>query len=533
MKIAIVGAGFGGCAAARFCREEFPDSEIHVFEKSPHVGGRARLLRHAGSPFEAGASIIHIQNRYLVKFAEEFGLGQLTPLDTRLALHDGRELLFETSDRRVVTLARMLWRYGLGPIKLDRWVGGFLKSFETIYRLQKEGKAFSTPRRLLAALDHRFSPMLDETLEDRLRRDGFNERMIQELASGMVRVNYGQGLGVGAFVGAVALCGSQGPLWAVEGGNQMLAAKMLESSRARLHRARVRQVEANDGRYQIHADIKEGEILTEDYDLVFLAAPLQNSQDLELSGISSKDLLAKVVRPYQRIYATFFESPPDAKALRCSDPVPGIILSTTGAGFNSIGLHNSSQKGDDQLIWKVFSPEPLTAEQSKKLFPNGHKCETVGWWAYPQYEATGKKLADAAFCLDGAGLYYCNAIEEAASATQWSSSCRCFDCAGGFVAAGYPECIKGEWSSLDLAKCEEAPCSDIPKVRHAKDTRACAGRKSGEICPLECLPGYQLISELRCERGAGTRAGADSMLACRNATTQPARPAYKIFLELH
>ena len=36
----------------------------------------------------------------------------------------------------------------------------------------------------------------------------------------MVRVNYGQGLTVGAFVGAVALCGSQGPLWAVEGGNQ-------------------------------------------------------------------------------------------------------------------------------------------------------------------------------------------------------------------------------------------------------------------------------------------------------------------------
>ncbi|CAE7233897.1 PCYOX1 [Symbiodinium sp. CCMP2592] len=312
----------------------------------------------------------------------------------------------------------MLWRYGLGPLKLDRWVGGFLKSFETIYRLQKEGKAFSTPRRLLAALDPRFSRMLDETLEDRLRRDGFNERMIQELASGMVRVNYGQGLGVGAFVGAVALCGSQGPLWAVEGGNQVLAAKMLESSRARLHRARVCQVEANDGRYRIHADMKEGELLTEDYDLVFLAVPLQNSQDLELSGRSSENLFAKVVRPYQRIYATFFESPPDAKSLRCSDPVPGIILSTTGAGFNSIGLHNSSRKGDDQLIWKVFSPEPLTAEQSKKLFPNGHKCETVGWWAYPQYEATGKKFADSAFCLDGAGLYYCNAIEEAASAME-------------------------------------------------------------------------------------------------------------------
>ena len=29
-------------------------------------------------------------------------------------------------------------------IRLDRWVGGFLKSFEAVYRLQKEGKAFST-----------------------------------------------------------------------------------------------------------------------------------------------------------------------------------------------------------------------------------------------------------------------------------------------------------------------------------------------------------------------------------------------------
>lgn len=27
MKIAIVGAGIGGCSTARFCREEFPEAE--------------------------------------------------------------------------------------------------------------------------------------------------------------------------------------------------------------------------------------------------------------------------------------------------------------------------------------------------------------------------------------------------------------------------------------------------------------------------------------------------------------------------
>ena len=49
-----------------------------------------------------------------------------------------------------------------------------------------------------------------------------------------------------------------------------------------------------------------------------------------LNPPSSMRPASQVVRPYQRIYATFFESPPDAKALRCSDPVPGIILSLSG-----------------------------------------------------------------------------------------------------------------------------------------------------------------------------------------------------------
>ncbi|CAE7407920.1 PCYOX1 [Symbiodinium natans] len=392
----------------------FKVSDNQVFEKSAHVGGRARLFHHAGSSYEAGASIIHIQNRYLVEFAAEFGLGQLQPVETRLGLHDGRDLLFETSDRRAVTLARMLWRYGLGPLRLDRWVSGFLKKFEQVYRLQKEGKAFSTPRRLLASLDSRFSQMLDETLEERLNRDGFDRRLIQELASGMVRVNYGQGLEIGAFVGAVALCGSQGPLWAVEGGNQALASKILESSGAILRQAAIRRVEVAGSRYRLHADVVgEPETMFGDYDLVFLAAPLQDGQALQLpSTVSLQPSL------YQRIYATFFDAPPDAKALGSSGPVPGILLSSTGQGFNSIGLHNSSRRGDGKLIWKVFSPAPLTEEQSKELFPNAQKCETFGWWAYPKYEVRDAKSKDTDFCLDGAGLYYCNAIEETASAME-------------------------------------------------------------------------------------------------------------------
>ncbi|CAK8991375.1 unnamed protein product [Durusdinium trenchii] len=68
-------------------------------------------------------------------------------------------------------------------------------------------------------------------------------------------------------------------------------------------------------------------------------------------------------------------------------------------------------------------------------------------------------------------------------------------------AAGFPECIKGDWTSLDLAVCEEAPCMGVPKVAHAKDTTACANRQSGQICPIECQEGFQLLTELRCYKG--------------------------------
>ncbi|CAE7304843.1 Pcyox1 [Symbiodinium pilosum] len=311
--------------------------------------------------------------------------------------------------------------YGLGPLQLDRWVTGFLKKFERVYELQKDGRAFSTPRRLLAALDVRFGQMLDETLEERMRRDGFGERLIQELASGMVRVNYGQGLDVGAFVGAVALCGSQGPLWAVEGGNQLLASKILESSGATLREATVRRIASAGTRYKLYADVKGStEALVEDYDLVLLALPLRDAEDLQLSGFACENLAAELARPYQRIYATFYDTQPNPKALHCSEPVPGVILSTTGDGFNSIGLHNGTRKGDSKHIWKVFSPAPLTDEQSKRLFPSGPKCETFGWWAYPKYSKVDRQPKDTPFCLDGAGLYYCNAIEETASAMEMS-----------------------------------------------------------------------------------------------------------------
>eukprot|EP00435_Cladocopium_sp_Y103_P062959 s337_g24.t1 len=327
-------------------RMEFPDAEIHVYERSEHVGGRARVFQHGRHSYEAGASIIHEKNQYLWDFAEEFQLEKLSPPSMRLWLHNGRSKVFEASETKFVAVLQLLWRYGWGPFKMDEWVQGFLRKFETIYTLQEESKAFTSPRRLLEACDRAFPPMLCETLRQRLQCDGFGQQMVEELVEGMVRINYGQGLDVGAFVGAVALCGFVGPLWAVKGGNHLLAEKLLKSASAKLIHAKVQEIRAADGRYSIRAHSKDKELL-EDYDLVFLAAPQTDPGDIQITPAVS----SQIGRSYQRVFASFYTEPPSRLG---KDPA-GVILSTSQeAEFNSVGEYDSTM-GDDVVLWKAFS----------------------------------------------------------------------------------------------------------------------------------------------------------------------------------
>lgn len=72
-RVAIIGAGVGGCSAAYFLRELGGDAlDIHVFSNGK-IGGRTRVIEFCGHLYEAGASVIHSSNQYLVDFREQFG----------------------------------------------------------------------------------------------------------------------------------------------------------------------------------------------------------------------------------------------------------------------------------------------------------------------------------------------------------------------------------------------------------------------------------------------------------------------------
>ena len=74
-RVAVIGAGVGGCFAANFLRELGGQKlEIHVWnKKDSRVGGRTATTEFAGHTFETGASIMHSSNKYLANAADKYG----------------------------------------------------------------------------------------------------------------------------------------------------------------------------------------------------------------------------------------------------------------------------------------------------------------------------------------------------------------------------------------------------------------------------------------------------------------------------
>ena len=70
MKTTIIGAGFGGLAAAALLSEKGYD--VTVFEKNDQIGGRARVHRDKGFQFDMGPSW-YLMPDVFEEFFDNFG----------------------------------------------------------------------------------------------------------------------------------------------------------------------------------------------------------------------------------------------------------------------------------------------------------------------------------------------------------------------------------------------------------------------------------------------------------------------------
>jgi prenylcysteine oxidase/farnesylcysteine lyase len=58
------------------------------------------------------------------------GLKKRQSRNSRFGLYNGQEFIFTESDWKIITLAKLAWRYGYDIITLQNYIGDMLNKFE-------------------------------------------------------------------------------------------------------------------------------------------------------------------------------------------------------------------------------------------------------------------------------------------------------------------------------------------------------------------------------------------------------------------
>jgi len=467
-RVGVIGGGIGGSSAAYFISKQIPGSSITVFEMGK-VGGRLATVTIDGREYETGGSIIHSANKYMVDYldicglkkkkgASEYGAG------SGFTIHRDGEIVFQESTNFIMNTVKMIWRYGLWSLmKLDRFVTHVLDTFkDQIYPKLDRGQGFSSVSEFLEEVSpvSKYGDNSGEMLEltkislwsQLVDRVGISPLLVEELGTVATRVNYGQyAQSMHAFVGSVGLAGTQGDLWAVEGGNYKVAECALEKAGAQLVLSQVVSVDRKNDKYLVTVrkdgggsrrlneegdgdeidevekdddDDSEEKDKVMEFDIIVIASP-QTKDKVRLGGNALKEV-GKFPGKYHRTVATVVRGELLPSALNFTDlpsfTTSNFFLSPSNnlAAISKLSPVDYKGPEDDQLppVYKMFSSRPLEKEDLDKLFTPIHKVIVEDWLAYPHYNySQGTDLTN--FTLSP-GLYYTSRIEWAASAMEMS-----------------------------------------------------------------------------------------------------------------
>ncbi|KAF2096307.1 prenylcysteine oxidase 1 [Rhizodiscina lignyota] len=409
-RVAVIGAGAAGASAAyhlrKFADEAGVKANITIFERNAYIGGRSTTVQAfddpSSDPIELGASIFVKVNYILSNATEEFGLrtvelGSAREYDgyngtARLAaapllgVWDGEKFLItQSATNRWWDTAKLLWRYGLAPIRTNNLVKKTVNAFLSLY----EEPMFPFASLSDAAYELGLTAVTATTGWQYLEENKVGGLFAQEVVQAATRVNYAQNLGLIHGLETMVCMATDGAV-GVEGGNWKIFEKMVEGATKDVLLgtavSAVRKVEG--GGYILEWKEVEGgdgsaesKMKSEHFDSVVLAAPHQFS-DIEIAP-ESKRVPDKV--PYVQLHVTLFTSPhllsPQAFNLPPDELVPEIILTTLQpdekpgsdpkgvgrAGFFSISLlqpivNRKVNPPREEFTYKIFSPTEIDAK---------------------------------------------------------------------------------------------------------------------------------------------------------------------------
>lgn len=268
-------------------------------------------------------------------------------------------------------IAKLLWQYGLAPVRTQLLMKKTVNKFLQMY----DDPVFPFESLTVAAESVDLAAVTSKTGETFLGENGIDPAFSQDIIQASTRVNYAQNLQQIHGLEAMVCMATDGAM-SIEGGNYQIFAEMIASAEAALLLNTSVTTVAREGKHfrvrsaQFHA---EGQVqgYEELFDAVVIAAPFQFSN---LTVAPSSIQMPQEVS-YVQLHVTLFTSPhrlsPSFFGLEPDESVPEVVLTTLPdkasakeppflsiSTLRKVSNPNTSQ---DEYAYKIFSMSPLNS----------------------------------------------------------------------------------------------------------------------------------------------------------------------------
>jgi prenylcysteine oxidase / farnesylcysteine lyase len=406
-RLAVVGAGIGGCSAAYFASKYLPDTKVTIYDAQDKVGGRILTHKAAGVKLEVGATFLSGTNKTILGIVRSEQLKLKRIEDGRdFAIWNGSEFIFRSNKKASITNFKLLWRYKLSIVRALFLLREAKGQVAKLYQEQMKTPVETAELFESAGLSMWYTKPFDEVLLER----GVSRTFIDEVAAPITRTIYSQNADLGGFAGISSLIGVYGgPIYCLAEGNSTLPAHLAEASRATVklgHKVTIIE-KTSEGSYRV--SVGNDAAL---FDGVIVAAPLDVA-GIELASIAKLNLEPQsYLKVYTKVMQGVFN--PNYFGLNESTVPPARILTTKDADPIT---HFSIQKTQkEESIVTISSTEPVTDSAFSGVFKGGESSVLEHCWtaAYPKFKPIAKLPPSR---LDK-GLIYANSIEPSVSSME-------------------------------------------------------------------------------------------------------------------
>ncbi|CAG8570761.1 15583_t:CDS:2, partial [Acaulospora colombiana] len=294
---------------------------------------------------------------------------------------DGEGFVFEQSSSSYWDLAKLLWKYGWTPVKVQRMVdsivGKFLKTYEIsepFFSIGSEIERLHVDIETQFNAQHYFSELKN-----------VNQLYLQNFVEPMTRVNYGQNLGEIHVMGAFISLAPQGAK-SIRGGNYQIFENFIKHSEAELRLdtevskiTKVISIENDKEVLKYIVETKNGEL--DNFDAIVLATPIQFSKiKFENINVEMKEI------PYVTLHVTLIAGRVNPAYFGCEkiEEVPQQIVTTNSGKTEFLSFATKLVLENGETLHKIFSHQEMSDEVLDRIFTERSWIYKKVWKSYPR-----------------------------------------------------------------------------------------------------------------------------------------------------